>query len=347
MRKATLFAIGSSCLLIAALPSVAGADTDRNFQLCTATGSGTGPNAIECVDRAGAVTQIVSTGGNGGVTSGGNAGGLSQRGDRVLAVNAASGDATLFRVNEGRLERPELLSSGGSPVSGALGRGAYVLTGTELLHFSDGDVTPDSGRPLLLGDGSAAQVVVSDDFAYVSEKNGSLEAFRLADDGRLVGGATAVAGVTPGVIVGIAVQGDVVVAPIAHLASNPGQSEIDIVRGLGVIAYDATSQVAACWADGDHGSACITNPGSHTISCGQVTAAGLRDFTQVAAADADESQFDIAVRDSLVGVLVKSPAGVFSLHGYELGGGNQLSSIGEAPIGAAANGAVLLPAIHR
>jgi hypothetical protein len=346
MRKVTLFAIASSCLMTAILPSVAAADTDRDFQLCTATGSRSGPSEIECVDRAGAVTQVVSTGGS-GVVSGGNGGGLTRRGDRVLAINAASGDATLFRVREGRLERPELLTSGGTPVSGALGRGAYVLTTTEIVHFAGDGLTADSRQPLLLADGSAAQVVVTEDYAYVAEKNGSLEAFRLGDDGSLVGEARAVTGVTPGVIVGIAVQGNVVVAPIAHLASNPGQSEIDIVRGLGVVEYQATSQVAACWADSDDRRACITNPGSHTISCGRVSAYGLHDFTEVAATDAGESQFDIAVHDSVVGVLVKSQAGIFSLHSYELGGGNALSSISETPVGAAANGAVVLSALHR
>jgi hypothetical protein len=346
MRKITLFTVASSCLL-AIVPSIAGADTDHDFQLCTATGTGSGPNAIACVDRSGAVTQTVLTGGNGGVATGGNGGGLSQRADEVLAVNAASGDATRFRLRDGRLEHPELLTSGGSPVSGALGRGAYVLTTTELVHFADDALTPDSREALLLGDGSAAQVVVADDYAYVSEKNGSLEAFRLDGDGRLASRATAVRGVTPGVIVGIAVQGDVVVAPIAHLASNPGQSEIDIVAGLGVIEYEATSQVAACWTDSDDHRACIANPGSHTISCGRVGHEGLRDFTQVASSDASESQFDIAVRDSLVGVLVKSPEGVFSLHSYELGEGNQLASIGETTIGGAANGAVLLPGFRR
>jgi hypothetical protein len=346
MRKLALFAVASSCLLAAVDPSAARADTPRDFQVCTATGSGSGPNEVECVDRAGAITQIVATGGNGGI-SGGNAGGLTQKGDRVLAINAASGDATLFHLRVGRLERPELLVTGGSPVSGALGRGAYVLTTTELVHFSDDGLRPESREALLLGDGSAAQVVVTDDYAYVSEKNGSLEAFRLGDGGSLVAAARAVAGVTPGVIVGIAVQGDVVVAPIAHLASNPAQSEIDVVRGLDVVEYDATSQLAACWADGDDGEACITNPGSHTISCGRVSRHGLHSFVQVAAADVGESQFDIAVRDDVVGVLAKSPDGVFSLHSYELDGEDHLSSIGEAAIGAAANGAVLLPALRR
>jgi hypothetical protein len=336
-----LFAI-ASCL-VTTIPSVANADPGRDFQVCTATGTGSAPNAIECFDQTGMATQTVPTGGNGGVASGGNAGGLSQRGDRVLAVNPASGNATRFDVRHGRLEDPELLSTGGTPVSSALGHGAYVLTATELVHFPEDGVTPDSRRVLRLGDGSAAQVVVTEDFAYVSEKNGSLEAFRLGEDGSIVSDAAPVTGITPGVIVGIAVHDDLVVAPIAHLASNPGRSEIDVADGLAAVQHEATAQVAACWADSNDREVCITNPGSHTISCGTLDRSGIRDFNEVAVADASVSQFDIAVRGSLVGVLVRSARGVWSLQSYELGAGNQLSLINEAPVGsAAANGAVLL-----
>jgi hypothetical protein len=71
-------------------------------------------------------------------------------------------------------------------------------------------------------------------------------------------------------------------------------------------------------------------------------------LNQVAAADSRASQFDIAVRDALVGVLVRSPGGVWSLQSYELGSGNQLSLIDEAPVGSTtANGAVLLRAFRR
>jgi hypothetical protein len=345
MRKISLFAI-ASCLVTTVVPSVASADPGRDFQLCTATGTGSAPNAVVCVDQTGTVTQNVLTGGNGGV-AGGNAGGLSQRGDHVLAVNPASGNATRFHVRRGRLEDPDLLPTGGTPVSGALGKGAYVLTTTKLVHFPEHGVTPDGSRSLRLGDGSAAQVVVTEEYAYVSEKNGSLEAFRLGEDGSLVSDATAVAGITPGVIVGIAADDDVVVAPIAHLASNPGQSEIDVADGLGTVQTVSTAQVAACWADADDREVCITNPGSHTISCGALGGRALRQLNQVAAIDSSVSQFDIAVRDSLVGVLVRSARGVWSLQSYELGSGHQLSLINEAPVGSTtANGAVLLKAFR-
>jgi hypothetical protein len=335
-------------LSIAALlvPAAAGAEPNSNFQLCTATGSGTSPTKIECVDRSGNVTQDVATGGNGGVSTGGNAGALTRNGDQVLVVNPASGNATRFHVDGGQLGKGALLTTGGSPVSGALQHGAYVLTGTALFHFPDDALTFDSSEPLLVGDGSSAQVIVAGDWAYVSEKSGSLEAFALAPDGSLTGPPTAVRGVTPGVIVGMAADGDVAVVPIAHLASNPGKSEIDVVKGAAVIQYEPTAQVAACWAAADQDKVCITNPGSMTISCGTLGGNGFVGINQVAADDPGESQFDISLRSGIAGMLVKTSSG-WALRSYAVGFDDQLFFINETPVGAAAaNGALVLPPLR-
>jgi hypothetical protein len=337
-RKLSLCAFWSTTLIL----SAAQADANDNFQLCTATGSGTSANRVKCVDRHGNVTQDVPTGGNGGIATGGNAGALARKGNALLVVNPASGNATRFQVDGAQLGQSELLATGGSPISGALRRGAYVLTGTALFHFPEGGPTFDGSEPLLIGDGSAAQVIVSDDWAYVSEKSGSLEAFALGRDGSLAGHATAVAGVTPGVIVGMAAEKDVAIVPIAHLASNPSRSEIDVVKGLAVIQYEPTAQVAACWADAEEDKVCVTNPGSMTISCGTANSGGFLGLNQVAAADPGESQFDISVRDGITGVLVKTSSG-WALRSYSLGFDDQLFYVDEAPVGeAAANGVVVL-----
>jgi anti-sigma factor RsiW len=151
-----------------------------------------------------------------------------------------------------------LQTDGESSLSGTLSdRGAYVLTGTRLLFFARGEMTPSSSQPLLKADGSAAQVTLADGYAYVSEKNGSLEAFSLRRDGDIQGSATPVAGVPVGVIVGISGVGDLVVAPIAHLASNANQSAIPVVSGLSVDQIVPTKEVAASWAPNDDCEACI------------------------------------------------------------------------------------------
>jgi hypothetical protein len=116
--------------------------------------------------------------------AGGIAGSLTSRGERVLVTNQANG-ALLFRVGHGFLVNPLVLGTDGEgSLSGALGeRGAYVLTGTTLRFFPHGQTTASSARPLLLADGSAAAVTLTKQFAYVSEKKGSLQAFRLGHDG--------------------------------------------------------------------------------------------------------------------------------------------------------------------
>jgi hypothetical protein len=339
-RNAYLHALAAAAILV---PAAANADPNWEFQLCTATGANTAPNYVKCIDRTGNVTQNVATGGNGGIATGGNSGALTQRGDKLLVINPASGDATRFHLNGGQLGQGELLVTGGSPVSGALNHGAYVLTGSALFHFPEDGTAFDSSEPLLIGDGSAAQVIVTNEWAYVSEKSGSVEAFALGERGALVGHATAVAGVTPGVIVGMAAEREIAIVPIAHLASNPGKSEIDVVKGLAVVQYEPTAQVAACWADAEDDKVCITNPGSKTISCGTVDRSGILGFNQVAVAEPTESQFDISVRRGIAGVLVKTPNG-FALRSYRLGFDDQLFDVGETPVGAAAaNGVVVLP----
>jgi hypothetical protein len=52
------------------------------------------------------------------------------------------------------------------------------------------------------------------------------------------------------------------------LASNANQSTIPVVSGLSVAQIVPTKEVAACLATNDDGEACITNPGSMTVSCG-------------------------------------------------------------------------------
>ena len=129
------------------------------------------------------------------------------------------------------------------PLSGT--RWALVALGGSPVLGSD---QASSSQRLLSADGSAAQVALAGGFAYVSEKNGSLEAFPLADDGNLAGSASPVAGIPAGVIVGITALLDLVVAPVAHLASNPNQAAIPVVSGGEAIQLVETKEVAACWA---------------------------------------------------------------------------------------------------
>jgi hypothetical protein len=322
----------------------------ESAQLCTVGSSGIGQSgSVLCKNvMTGATTQTVAVGAV-AAAPGGLAGSLARHGKMVLVTNQSQG-ALLFELVRGQLGSPVMLETDGeASLSGTLSeRGAYVLTGTRLLFFPRGETMAASSQPLLKADGSAAQVTLAGGYAYVSEKSGSLEAFLLGHDGSFHSGATPVAGVPAGVIVGIAGARDLVVAPIAHLASNANQSAIPVVSGLSVVQLIATKEVAACWAASDDGEACVTNPGSMTVSCGSLGPNAVMSYTSAAASVPGDSLFDIDMLDTLVGILGKSNgAPVLLSYSRMRHGGDFLTAVGEFPVGTSvASGAMLLPAIQ-
>ena len=311
MKTHTISHTLQSCVAaisLLSLTSISQASTEDGGQLCSLGSSGVGqPGTVMCKNvTTGATTQSVVVGPT-VAAPGGIAGNLARHGKRVLVTNQSQ-DAVLFEVARGQLMSPSMLQTNGEgSISGALSdRGAYVLTGMHLLFFPRGEMTATSSQPLLMADGSAAQVTLAGNHAYVSEKSGSLEAISLGRDGSILGGATPVAGVPAGVIVGITGVGDLVVAPVAHLASNANQSTIPVVSGLSAVQIVPTKEVAACWAANDGGEACVTNPGSMTVSCGHLGSDGFITYTSAAASLAGDTVFDIDMMDTLVGILGKS-----------------------------------------
>lgn len=345
-RSVALAALASATLTFATHPSHA--KSPAGAQICSLASAGVGQQGtLLCKNvLSGDVTQSIPLG-NTVSEAGGIGGSLSRHADRVLVANLAAG-AILFRVLDGALKLPVVLATNGEgSLSGALGdRGAYVLTGTSLRFFPNGQLTATSTERLLVGDGSAAEVTLTDRYAYVSEKSGSLEAFPLARDGSLAGPAANVTGIDPGVIVGIAGDDELVVAPIAHLASNAGKSEISVVNGTRQSELVPTKEVAACWANAEDDEACVSNPGSMTVSCGELGPNGFLSYTSAAASVPGESLFDLDMRDGLVGVQgVHGGAPVLVV--YARGDGDFLSFVNEVPVGATkAAGALLLPAMH-
>lgn len=346
--------ISVALLAASTLGSLSGSALARGAgqpQLCSLGGAGVGqPQSVICKNVAtGATTQTIAAG-TAAAGSGATGGTFSHRGDVVLVTNIVGG-ATLFHESHGQLISPVSLRTGGeSSLSGAVGEnGVYVLTGTRLLFFPHGQSQFQSSRALLVADGSAAQVTLAGGFAYVSEKTGSLEAFALGRDGSLIGSATAVAGVPAGVIVGIAGHDDLVVAPVAHLASNANQATIPVVSGTELIQLVPTKEVAACWTASSADAVCVTNPGSMTVSCGTMGPGGLSSYTSAAASVTGESLFDIDIRHDVVGMLGKS-AGAPVLVAYSRSGANGdfLELLNQFPLGtAAATGALVLPPLSR
>jgi hypothetical protein len=345
--------IASLVLAAAALTSAGAlqAAPDTRAQVCTLGAAGVGQQAtLICKDvRTGETTQSLPLAAT--VSAAGGIGGsLAARDGRVLVTNQAGG-ATLLRENHGALHSPVTLQTGGEgSLSGAVSeRGSYVLTGTRILFFPSGSAVSSSSRRLLMADGSAAQVTLAGGFAYVSEKSGSLESFALAGDGNLIGAAAPVGGIPAGTIVGIAGADDLVVAPVAHLATNFNQAAISVASGSEQIQLVQTKEVAACWAGHDDGEACVANPGSMTISCGHIGRGGFTSYTSAAANPIGESVFDVSMRKGLVGVMgTRNGAAVLLVYARSENDSDFLTLVNQFPAGAATTtGALLLPALSR
>jgi hypothetical protein len=345
---------GIACALLTSFAAASGtalAHPAPGAQVCTLGTAAVGqPGAVLCKDaRTGATTQDIAVG-NTVVGSGGTGGTLSRHGGDVLVTNLAGG-ATLFEEVGGRLVHPVRLQTGGEDsLSGAIGeRGAYVVTPTRVLFFPRGRAAAASSAPLLIGDGSAAQIALAGGYAYVSEKAGSLEAFALRADGNLDGTAAPVAGIPAGTIVGITGLEDLVVSPVAHLATNANQATVPVSSGSAKVQQVETKEVAACWAAHDDGEVCITNPGSMTVSCGHFGAGGFTSYTSAAASPTGESVFDLDVRHGTVGILgTHNGARVMMVYARAADDSDFLTSMGELPVGTAvATGALVLPPLAR
>jgi hypothetical protein len=345
---------GITCVLLAGLAAASGtalAHPGAGAQVCTLAAAAVGqPGAVLCKDaRTGATTQHIAVG-NTVVGSGGTGGTLSRHRGDVLVTNIAGG-AVLFEEIAGRLVHPVRLQTGGEDsLSGALGeRGAYVVTPTRVVFFPRGHTAAASSAHLLVGDGSAAQIALAGGHAYVSEKAGSLEAFALRADGNLDGAGVPVAGIPAGTIVGITGADDLVVSPVAHLASNANQATVPVSSGSTRVQQVETKEVAACWAASDDGEVCITNPGSMTVSCGHIGAGGFTSYTSAAANPVGESVLDLDLRHGTVGILgVHNGARVLMMYQRAEDDSDFLTAMGELPVGTSvATGALVLPPLSR
>jgi len=347
MNGKALLTVTMSLVSLAALGGTSFARTELGAQVCSLGSAGVGqPGTIVCkAVLGGATTQSVPVGPT--ATASGGTGGTFSRHDHEVLVTNQLADAVLFHEVGGRLRFPVTLHTGGeSSLSGALSDdGAYVLTGTRLLFYRNGQTVPTSSQHLLVGDGSAAQVTLAGGTAYVSEKTGSLEAFALGRDGNLRGAAAPVAGIPAGAIVGITGLHGLVVAPVAHLATNANQSTVPVASGTELVQNVPTKEVAACWAADEDDEVCITNPGSMTISCGRFGDGGFKSYTSAAASLVGESVLDLDMRDELVGVLgMHGGVPVLMTYARSEENGDFLTSLGETALGtAAATGALLLP----
>jgi hypothetical protein len=138
----------------------------------------------------------VPTGGAGG--AGGNAGGVAVDGNLAAVVNFGSSNVTIFSRSGDAMAPIQLIATASKPVSVAFGQGHLVVLGQTTVESFRTDglkvaLQSDGIVPLLIGDGSAAQVVVYNGGAMYTEKTGDIVGVPFAPSGGLAGPGTPVA----------------------------------------------------------------------------------------------------------------------------------------------------------
>jgi len=251
--------------ITAALASqrVSAADTDA---VLIVTASNQSANELMFYAPSGQMINAIPTQGQGGV--GGNSGGIAASHGRIAVVNFGSGNVSLFAAEgeRGSYRMVQLIQALASPVSVAFGHEhLYILSTThvESHPISRSHVgAVDGSAPLLLRDGSAAQVGVAGGQLVFTEKAGDIETVNLAGSGAIKSAATAVAGGTSlAAPFGLVTRGNDAYVTVAH------SNEVSLVRNNAVLASAGTGkQMAPCWATLDGAFLFTANSPSHSVS---------------------------------------------------------------------------------
>lgn len=310
-------------------------------QTLVVTASNTTTNQLLTYDTKGHLLQTVATGGKGGVS--GNAGGIATWGDKLAVVNFGSDSVSLFHRTENGFSLSQVISTASAPQSVAFGHGhLYVLGATKVESHRiwdwGVDSSPDGLAPLVVADGSAAQVGVLETQLVVSEKSNAIETVNLTWDGAVEGAASLVGNIPANVNApfGLVTRGNDAYVTIAHA------NEISLVRKDAVVTITGSgTQSAPCWLalDGPF----LFSSNSPSMSVSRYLVYGTSIIQQVAvAAKLNGDPTDIAYQEGLVAVI--DGAGAIShLSIFNVDGDGNLTLNAAATIASAANGVAIVP----
>jgi hypothetical protein len=144
-------------------------------------------NYLAVVNTVTQETDYVPTGGNGGVAAGSNGGGVAASGELAAAINYNSLSVTIFRREGNSMVPIQKVSTTSQPVSVAFGHDHLVVLGTttaESFPVYGNTVGANDGIvQLLIGDGSAGQIITYAGGAAYSEKTGNISLLSLSTEG--------------------------------------------------------------------------------------------------------------------------------------------------------------------
>jgi hypothetical protein len=266
--KTISYGIGALSLIIAGGAAAQAGAGFTGQQTLIVTASNTASNQLLIYSAGGTLLKQIPTRGQGGVS--GNAGGIAQNHDRLAVVNFASGNVSIFvkDAEHADLRFEHLIPAVTSPVSVAFGRNhLYILTTTHVeSHRIDRDgvsASADGAAPLIVADGSAAQVGTLEDQLIIAEKSNAIETVNLDRRGAVTGKATLVANIPANVNTpfGLATRGNDAYVSIAHA------DEISLVRNDEILKVTGSgTQHSPCWLTLDGPFLFSANSPSRSVS---------------------------------------------------------------------------------
>ena len=294
-------------------------------------------NQLLVFDASGTLVQTVATNGLGGVS--GNAGGIAASGGAVAVVNFQSQSVSIFDVAGVGVELRQVVPTLSRPVSVAFGKDHLYILGTTFVEshrISGHDVEPaaDGSAPLVVADGSAAQVGVLADALLITEKSNTIETVALRG-GVVAGPATAVAipagSDTP---LGLVTRGANGYVTIAH------SDEVGLVKnGLLVALTGSGTQHAPCWLALVGGYLYSSNSPSHSVSRYVATGSSVTLDEPIVATTAG-APTDIASSGHIVAVL--DGGAQTHVTQFTVDDNGDLQSIASSVVTAGANGVAVV-----
>ena len=309
------------------------------------TASNAPQNQLLVYNSAGQLLQTVSTQGQGGV--GGNAGGLEARGNLLAVVNFGSQSVSLFERQGDSFQMTQWVPTVSSPVSVAFGGDHLYILGTTTVEShrmfgSSVNSAPDGTVPLLIADGSAAQVGVVLNQLVITEKSNMIETVQLLPGGAAGGVPTMVLNIPSNVNApfGLVTRGNDAYVTIAHA------NEISLVRDGSVLTVTGSgTQSAPCWLTLVGPFLYSSNSPSMSVSRYAVYGQTIVQDSAVAA-QLNGSPTDIASGDGLVAV-IDSNASVSHLSIFKITEDGNLVLLQAADnISLGANGVAVIPGVE-
>jgi hypothetical protein len=304
----------------------------------TATNSDT--NQLLVYDAGGQLVQTVPTQGKGGAS--GNAAGIAATANMVAVVNFGSQSATILGRHGNGFSVNQVVNTASAPLSVTFGNEHLCVLGTTKVEShritgSHVQTAPDGVVPLLIGDGSAAQVGVVRNQLIITEKSNMIETVNLMEDGSVSGTTTAVQNIPSNVNApfGLVTRGDNAYVTIAHA------DEISLVRGGKVLTVTPSgTQHAPCWLTLVGPFLYSSNSPSMSISRYAVYGQKIVHDAAVAA-QLNGSPTDIASGDGFIAVIDGSGT-VSHLSVFHMDEDGNLTLVHAATINAPANGVAVI-----